>query len=200
MRKFNEPLCVQELIARRDVHFPRFAERVLPEPNSGCWLWDGASNNTGYGIFRLLPKSVSPRVGAHRASYAFFKGEIPDGLVVCHRCDNRACVNPDHLFLGTLGDNAADRHRKGRSKGQRKGEHHSLATLTEEQAIQIINLVACGTLTHKEIADRFGIGSSTVTQIASNNTWRHLRRPPMSRMVRSGRNSMKRRTAKGAVQ
>lgn len=86
-----------------------------PEPNSGCWLWLSSVDAGGYG--RLYATGRGQML-AHRASYESFVGPIPAGMCVCHKCDVRSCVNPDHLWLGTDADNTADMVRKGR---QRRG-------------------------------------------------------------------------------
>lgn len=89
----------------------RFWLYVSPEPNSGCWLWIGSGDRRGYGSFSYQGRSRS----AHRWAYEHYMGPIPDGMMVCHKCDVPACVNPDHLFLGTNSDNMKDCYRKGRN-------------------------------------------------------------------------------------
>lgn len=92
----------------------RIERHSIPEPNSGCWLWQGNTTKKGYG-----------RLGggqAHRMSWTAFRGTIPEGMCVLHRCDNRACVNPDHLWLGTQIDNINDCVNKGRNRSSR-GAH-----------------------------------------------------------------------------
>ena len=81
------------------------------ETKGGCWIWDLSLNDAGYGKATYNYKDYK----AHRLSYMAFKGTIPDGLVVCHTCDIRQCVNPAHLFLGTQQDNVCDMVKKGRA-------------------------------------------------------------------------------------
>lgn len=95
----------------------RFLKYVSPEPNTGCWLWQGYTNRAGYGAFQIRSK-IS--VFAHRASWEIFKSKIPKRLYVCHKCDTPSCVNPDHLFLGSNSDNQKDSVIKKRHHESRK--------------------------------------------------------------------------------
>ncbi len=95
----------------------RFEEKYIPEPMSGCWLWVGATGPNGYGHMGFNGKYLS----SHRVSFELFKGAIPKNICVLHKCDNKACVNPDHLFIGTHKDNYEDMVKKDRrvtSKGK----------------------------------------------------------------------------------
>lgn len=93
------------------------------EPNTGCWLWLGSVRTDGYGTVYVRRNGRPVNYAAHRASYTLWRGPIPDGLFVCHKCDTKLCVNPDHFFLGTAADNAADMVAKGRARSRFAGNH-----------------------------------------------------------------------------
>lgn len=90
----------------------RFEAHLMPVPFSGCWLWDGPIVLKGYGCFSFKQK----RRFAHRVSWELYKGSIPSGMLICHRCDIPSCVNPEHLFPGTYSDNINDMYAKGRGR------------------------------------------------------------------------------------
>ncbi len=146
--------------------------RSVPEPNSGCWLWELALTDSGYGLATIGKKPNRKRVPAHRLSYSTFKGPIPSGYCVCHTCDCRSCVNPGHLFLGTIADNVADMDAKGRRYVLRGAEHHA-ARLTENDVKIIRELLALG-WTGRIISYRFGVSERHISDIKHRNTWSHL--------------------------
>lgn len=108
-------------------------------------------------------------VRAHRLAYALHYGQDPAGMVVCHRCDNPSCVNPEHLFLGTQQDNIDDKMRKGRA---RLGEDHPNALLSAEDVRQIRCLLGLG-IRHWWVASSFGVSRSTVTHIKNKRNWKN---------------------------
>ncbi|WP_332763973.1 HNH endonuclease signature motif containing protein [Phenylobacterium sp.] len=134
---------------------------------SGCWNWIGGRRSRRYGQIYAFGR----RMSAHRASWMLNRGPIAAGLVVCHRCDNPLCVNPDHLFLGTQADNVADMDSKGR-RGRVRGEAVNTAKLTAEQVLEIRALF--GRLPHRMIAERFGVTKSQIDKIRSGVCWAHV--------------------------
>jgi len=139
----------------------RIWEKAMPVPECGCWLWTGNVAKVGYG--QLI--SNRKKRYAHRSSYEVFKGPIPKGMMVCHKCDTRSCVNPDHLFLGTPQDNMTDMIKKGRSKN---GPNHPASKLTKEQVKEILNMEG----THQYIADLYGVCRQNIGAIKSGK--RHI--------------------------
>lgn len=152
----------------------RFFKYVDKEGSNGCWEWTG-SKMGGYGglgwyvrnedgLAEGRPKSTR----AHRISWELHNGPIPDGLCVLHYCDNPSCVNPDHLFLGTLQDNMDDRNKKHR---QASGAKHGRARLTELQVLTI-RLLSKEGMTHVAISEKLSIPRTTVRYIANRQTWK----------------------------
>lgn len=123
----------------------------------------------GYGFF--CHQQVTKR--AHRASWEIYRGAIPDGKHVLHSCDNRLCVNPDHLSLGSHQENMADRNRKGRAKGP-KGESAARSKLKTAQVLEMRRLHERNELTPKQIANRFDVDSGTVYRILKGSLWKHV--------------------------
>lgn len=133
--------------------------------DEGCWIWRGATTSRGYGNFKLPGRKQTP---AHRFSYKIFRGEIPVGLLVCHRCDVRACVNPGHLFLGTAQDNQTDKVLKGRqARGTRNGGG---GKLTEGQVKEIRRLRQAG-ISSIAVGKKFGVAKKTVLSIEHRRIW-----------------------------
>lgn len=139
------------------------------QSENGCIEWQGWRVN-GYGRLRLGSK----RVAAHRLSYEIENGPIPDGLCVCHKCDNPKCINPSHLFLGTRGDNNLDKTIKGRqAKGKThglRGEQHPLSRLTADDVSAIKEKYAGGA-TQRSIASAHRVSQSLVSQIINSKRW-----------------------------
>ena len=150
----------------------RFEEAYETVPWSGCWIWMRSGLKEGYGRIKINRKNIL----AHRYSYERFIGLIPNGMLVCHSCDEPACVNPNHLFLGTDMTNTIDKVKKGRqSKGERhgmkfRGSKHYMSHLTEEAVIAIRS----DTRNQRDIASDYGVRQSTISFIKLRKTWKHI--------------------------
>ncbi len=151
-----------------------------------CWEWTSKKTPAGYGYFYMGKAWPGGTKGcnASTASYALHKGEITKGMFVCHTCDNPACVNPDHLFLGTCKDNVRDMMQKNRhSHGERhsailkvtapKGERHCRAKFTNESIQKVFELRSKG-ITYKEIATIYGVDFTCIYKIIKRKRWKHI--------------------------
>ena len=145
------------------------------QKSSACWLWEAAINPYGYGVFKVQNKVVL----AHRYSYELHLGKIPKGKLIMHSCDNPKCVNPEHLSVGTIDDNMADRQRK---KRHASGERHGKAVLSKQDVDAIREMVTRFPVTSRRKMQSFGIANflarwfdvthQHILSIVEHKTWR----------------------------
>lgn len=148
----------------------RFWRYVGPPDENGCHLWTGARAKAGYGRIGTGGHRGG-HVGSHRIAWEIANGPIPDGLWVLHKCDNPPCVNPDHLFLGTLADNQADMRAKGRHI---KGEACTRSALTPSLVIEVRRLHRSEGMKHVDIARHLGVSAQAIRNVLSGKTWKHI--------------------------
>lgn len=134
--------------------------RSMQEPNSGCWLFEGVLNQSGYGFMSVA--DMGEEKLAHRISYRAYVGRIPDGMFVLHKCDMPSCVNPEHLFLGTHQDNMIDRSKKGRAKTGVRWQHSKKA-----DAIKDFYATLDGPNKLQRVAKEFGMVYATAARIVN---------------------------------
>lgn len=149
--------------------FEYFALRIIPEPNSGCWLWIASATPSGYGTLTRFGKSHY----AHRCAYEAKHGDgSAQGLVCRHQCDTPACVNPDHILVGTTWDNVQDAKLRGRLNAPKGIEHHK-AVLTEADVLQMRALAKDGwSLT--QLKGLYGLTFNSISAAVKGQSWKHL--------------------------
>ena len=188
-REFMFTLTRIDFISQPDaLRFWSKVTKDVPPPahcpdNGNCWIWSGTINND-YGVFKIrrhLPKPIM--VKAHRVSWAIVNGDCPSNQLVLHRCDRPLCVNPDHLFLGTVADNIADRVRKNRTAA---GERQHLSKLNDDKVHEILTLLRdhAGETVHgrgiaRRLAERFGVTAANIRSIGRRETWKHVMSDPV---------------------
>lgn len=141
----------------------RFWSKVKIGALDDCWEWQAGDDGSGYGRFHFQGKQQ----GAHRVSWMLWHGKIPNGMFVCHHCDNPSCVNPRHLFLGTAADNSIDKMRKGRHKSPWPCQ------LDSSQVIEIREIYTERKVTQEQLAQKYNVSTSIISRIMRNQayTW-----------------------------
>ena len=147
----------------------RWSSKVNMQEND-CWLWTGAKTRGGYGHFRMFISNVWKMYKAHRFSYEHFNNvKLENDVLVCHKCDNPCCVNPDHLFIGNAQENVTDKVSKGRHKYGRKLGN---SWLSQEIADKIRLTYSIGEYTMKQVGEMFNTSASQVERIINNKIWK----------------------------
>lgn len=148
----------------------RFWSKVGIRNDNDCWEWTAGRTSRGYGKFWIFGRTKS----AHRVGFELVYGPIPERLFVCHSCDNPPCINPEHWFLGTQGDNIKDAFRKGRIELSRiRGENHGQAKLTEDDVLEIREKTVQG-ISGTYLAKIFGVTPSCICLIVNRKNWNHI--------------------------
>lgn len=169
------------MIENKSNVYQRLIRHMAINKTSGCWEWVGSKRN-GYGRIIVGSRTDGTRksMSAHRVSYELKHGEIPEGMEVCHKCDNPCCVNPDHLFLGTRQDNIDDRERKGRNVTF-TGEEQPRSKLTKKAVKDARWERAYKGTSYQMLADRYGVSKKTMQNAIKGVTWKcvtYMPEPP----------------------
>lgn len=169
--KYGDP----DVVDTKTLPLPdRFALKYEVCKKTGCWNWTGSTNRSGYGT--MSPTGFGTL--AHRISYGLHVGPIPKGngphgTCVCHSCDNPACVNPEHLFLGSNAENMSDRNSKGR-QARLRGSRNGHSKLKESVVSEIKAMLADG-VTQCDIAEKYSVSQATISDIKLEKIWSHVK-------------------------
>ena len=153
-------------------HIKRMLECRTVKHKNKCWEWTGLVTRWGYGELTLGGKKSPKKHNAHRVAWMIYRGDIPNGLLVCHGCDNRLCTNPDHLFLGTPNDNMQDMIKKGRSNFL-KGDKCPWAKLNEATVLLILKDLEIGMNCH-QVGKKYDIDRRQISDIKRGRRWGHV--------------------------
>jgi hypothetical protein len=140
-----------------------FLDRVEIDEN-GCWIWQKGKHKQGYGILTIKRKYML----SHRLSWEVFNGEIPKGLMVCHKCDVPSCCNPEHLFLGTQKDNMGDANQKKRMNDRKLGKRRNKLNYEQVQEIKKLNLQR---VSRKDLREKYQVSQTCIAKILRGESW-----------------------------
>lgn len=147
----------------------RYLGNFIVGEKSKCWNWTGSKSGGRYGTIQ----TGGIQLAAHRVAWQMENGKIPRGKYICHHCDNPACVNPNHLFLGTPKENSRDRETKQRSN-RPYGEQHANSKLNAKRVLKIRKILASNEKSAAETARLFGVNESTICKIKNRKSWKRL--------------------------
>ena len=167
-------LSLQVSPDKREKIKARLLASLIEDKETGCWNWVRSKNLGGYGIMRAVPVDGKNRMYmVHRVSYALFVDDIPENMCICHRCDNRSCANPEHLFLGTLNDNIQDRKNKDRS-ARMFGESNPFSKYDENT----VRIIRASKKSGTDLGKELGIPRETIYNIRKYRSWKHIADDP----------------------
>jgi len=147
-----------------------FWKRVIIKGKDECWEWSGTKDGHGYGKISMLGRGYSP-VKAPRVSWVLHYGAIPDGMYICHICDNPSCVNPQHLMMGTPKDNTQDMWQKGRDNHVSWGNAWA-RKLTPKDVVRIREIASVGNRSNRSLGLEYGVSGHTIGEIIKRKTWK----------------------------